>query len=58
MSDRPPKSELGLIAMAAWCNVTVDQLPEDARTDPNDYTRLAWERVFEAVRNHIMQERA
>jgi hypothetical protein len=48
-AGRSPKSEIGLIAMAAWCNVRVDQLPEEARSNPNDYTVEAWARVA----NHL-----
>ena len=40
-----PKDGLGLIMMAAWCNVRPDQLPFGARFDPSGSSEKAWARV-------------
>lgn len=44
-----PRDDLGLVMMAAWLNVRVDQLPTGARYMPNSSSVQAWKRVGEAA---------
>ncbi len=48
-----PKDDLALTMMAAWCNVSIEQLPDEARYHPNDYTRQAWDRVGRAAMAYL-----
>lgn len=54
----PERDPLALAMLAAWLNVTVDQLPElyKAHTCPD--TMEAWGRVADAARKHIAGEKA
>ena len=44
-----PRNEASLIAIAAWCNVPVDQLPERFRLHTCEATMIAWQRVTNAL---------
>lgn len=44
-----PKDDLGLVMMAAWCNVRPEQLPFGARFNPNGSSEQAWARVGRAA---------
>lgn len=47
--DQNPRDEACLIAIAAWCNVTVEQLPERFRLHTCEATMIAWQRVVDAL---------
>ena len=39
-----PRDEASMIAIAAWCNVPVDHLPERFRMHTCEATMIAWQR--------------
>lgn len=45
------RSSLAKIALAAWCNVSPEQLPAERVwiEHPDDLNRQAWERVANAI---------
>lgn len=45
------RSDLAMIALAAWVNLTPDQLPQEKMwiEHPNDDNRQAWDRVVLAL---------
>ncbi len=44
-----PRSELALVAIAAWCNTTPDKLPPDFHFHTCEATQKAWGRVVDAI---------
>ncbi len=54
MTKQPDRTPLEMIALAAWLNVRVDQIPPENRAHLNPYTMAAWKRVAEAVRGFEM----
>ena len=49
-SEDNPRDRVALVAVAAWLNVTPDQLPPQLRLHTCEATKVAWARVAEAVR--------
>lgn len=43
--------------LCAWNNIPPDQAPPEWANHPNDQNRIAWERVAEAARKFIEEER-
>lgn len=54
------RDELGLVALAAWLNVTPAELPQAPmfRNYPNNGTKEAWERVGAAVAEYMKEQEA
>lgn len=48
-----PRNTLGLIAIAAWCNVPVEKLPPEHRYHTCAATKEAWDRVASAIAEHL-----
>lgn len=49
MTDMPDRNVPEMLALAAWLNVSVDQIPPENRAHTNPYTMAAWRRVAEAL---------
>ena len=47
------RTPLELVALAAWLNVTPEQLPQQYRAHTCIATMAAWRRVVDAMREHI-----
>lgn len=56
--DMKPRTPLDLVLIAAWCNVTVEQLPNHPayRRYPNSHAEAAWKRVADAARKYLKDE--
>lgn len=54
-TEANPRTELGLIAIAAWCNCTVEQLPPTHRGHTCAATKAAWDRVAKALAEALLQ---
>jgi len=52
-----PRSSLALAMLCAWNNIPEGQAPPDWWSHPSDQNRMAWERVAEAARKHIAEEK-
>lgn len=52
-SEENPRDQLGLVAIAAWMNCRVDQLPKEARLHTCQATKNAWTRVADAIAQHL-----
>lgn len=50
------RTPLEIIMLAAWLNVTPEQLPEKYRAHTCEQTMTAWKRVGEAAINYLEQE--
>jgi hypothetical protein len=54
--EEHPRDQMGLVALAAWLNVTPEQMPEGMRLHTCQATKDAWARVELAVRNAVKDE--
>ena len=45
VTQEDERDDLGLVMLAAWLNVRVDQIPPENRAHLNPHTMAAWERV-------------
>lgn len=52
-SDMPERDPLAMAMIAAWLNVTVEQLPAAYRVHTCEASMAAWQRVAEAARQHL-----
>lgn len=51
-----PRDELAIKMLAAFNNVSPDKLTEGMFFFPNESTKIAWTRVADAARAHILQK--
>ena len=51
-----PRDEYGLAAIAAWNNISVEELPPALHYYPNDHMRTVWERVIQAIKEIAYDE--
>ena len=49
VTQEDERDDLGLVMLAAWLNVRVDQIPPENRAHLNPHTMAAWERVGRAA---------
>ena len=57
MTSEIPRNSLALTMLCAWNNIPADQMPPEWANHPNDQNRQAWERVAEAARKFIAEEK-
>lgn len=50
------RDPLAMAMLAAWLNVTVEQMPELYKAHTCDATMEAWGRVADAARKHLVGE--
>ena len=55
-SENNPRDRMALVAVAAWLNVTPDQLPPQMRLHTCEATKVAWARVAAAVRAEVLED--
>lgn len=61
IADGLEKSELDVLMLAAWLNVTPEQVPDEYKHRHfNDVTKAGWDRVGKAAleyyRQHLMEQ--